>query len=110
MGRSPGATEAFKRLAHNWLNLCKPATYALTRLLVQHFQTPPKLYVIHGDLWSQLRLTSMHLSRDGTFKLWFQFNFQSHWEERYVAVEVRSLSVTRIQVESGTYGAKREVD
>ncbi len=70
-----GATEAFTRLGHNWLALCEPTTYVLTQMLVRHFPDAPTLYFIRGKLWSQTRLTSMHLSHDGTSKLWFQFNF-----------------------------------
>ena len=107
-GPFAGSTAAFKRLADNWLNLCKPTSCMLTQLLVQHFPDAPKCYLIRGDLWSRLRLTSMYLLRDGTATLWFQFNFQRRWEDRYVVVEVGSLAITKIQYESPTYVAMEE--
>jgi hypothetical protein len=53
-----------------------------------------------GNLWAHTRLTSMQLSPHGASKLWFQFNFQHHWDGRYIVVEICRWSVTKLEYEN----------
>lgn len=98
-GPFPGSVEAYSRLKCGWLDLRKPSTHLLTQNLVRHFSDAPKGYFVHGNLWSHTRLSSMHLTPNGGFKLWFQFDFQPHWEFRYIVVEVCTWSITNIENE-----------
>lgn len=98
-GPFEGATEAFTRLGHAWFTLCPPTTHALAHMLVRHFPDAPTLYFIRGNIWSHTRLTSMHLYPNGAFKLWFQFNFQREWEERFIVFDFQPPSIIKIQYE-----------